>query len=206
MDYAGVMTGPVDDVMLAWMQTDGLDPARCAAYFAELSDRSLTEEHGPVHGLETGESAPEVFEQALAAELAASGMGTVTAEGLLDRMLGGLTPDPEMADVVAKARATGVRTALLSNSWGRPYPDRDGWDRLFDTAVISDEVGLRKPDPEIYRLACERLGVEPEQAVFVDDMRLNVEGAEALGMAAVLHTDLATTLPELERLLGIPLR
>lgn len=205
MDYAGVMTGPVSEVMLAWMRADGLDPARCAAYFDELSTRSLTEEHGPLHDLETGAAPPETFERALAAELAARGMGTVAAGGLLDRMLGGLTPDPDMADVVAKARAAGVRTALLSNSWGRPYPGRDDWDRLFDTWVISDEVGLRKPDPAIYRLACSRLGVEPDHAVFVDDMRLNVEGAEALGLAGILHTDLPTTVTVLENLLGIRL-
>ncbi len=205
MDYAGVMTGPVDGVMLAWMRADGLDPTRCAAYFDELSERSLTEEQGPMHGLETGATPPEEFERALAAELAARGMGTVAAEGLLDRMLGGLVPDPAMADVVAKARAAGVRTALLSNSWGRPYPDRDDWPRLFDTWVISHEVGLRKPDPEIYRLACSRLGVAPEHAVFVDDMRLNVEGAEAFGLAGVLHTDLGRTVTELESLLGIAL-
>lgn len=204
VDYAGVMTCPLDGVMLAWMQADGLDPARCAAYLDELTTRSLTEEHGPLHGLETGESTPHEFELAVATELAASGMGTVAAEGLLERMLGGLTPDPEMADAVAKARAAGVRTALLSNSYGLEYP-REDWDQLFDATVISAEVGLRKPFPEIYQLACARLGVEPGQAVFVDDMLLNVEAAEALGMAGVLHAATATTVPELERLLGVPL-
>ena len=68
--------------------------------------------------------------------------------------------------------------------------------------MISGEVGLHKPQPEIYLLACERLGVEPAEAVFVDDLRENCAGAEAVGMTAVLHREPDETVGELERLLG----
>lgn len=71
--------------------------------------------------------------------------------------------------------------------------------------MISGEVGLHKPQPEIYRLACERLGIEPAEAVFVDDLRENVEGAEAVGMTGVLHRDTAATLARLDELFGLPL-
>jgi putative hydrolase of the HAD superfamily len=77
---------------------------------------------------------------------------------------------------------------------------------LFDATVISGDVGMHKPQPEIYRLASQRLSVEPEQAVFVDDLRENVAGAEAIGMAGILHRDSAATITELEGLLGVALR
>ena len=84
--------------------------------------------------------------------------------------------------------------------------DRALLDELFDAAVISGDVGLRKPDPAIYTLTAERLGLEPEACVFVDDLGGNLKPARALGMATVLHTDASATVEELETLLGIPLR
>jgi HAD superfamily hydrolase (TIGR01509 family) len=71
--------------------------------------------------------------------------------------------------------------------------------------VISGDVGLHKPQPEIFRLGCERVGLEPKACVFVDDLRENCEGAKAVGMTAVLHRGADTTVPELERLLGVTL-
>jgi putative hydrolase of the HAD superfamily len=205
VDYAGVMTTSVDDALHAWMISDGLDPQRCAGFMRELTIRSITEGAGPVHGLETGTWSADRFDQAIASEMAEAGLGTVVAQGLLTRMFAGLAPDPAMADAVGEARAAGVRTALLSNSFGLEYP-REDWDRLFDTTVISGEVGLRKPDAAIYEMTCDQLGVDPADAVFVDDMSPNVDAAQALGMAGVVHVDTPTTLPLLERLLGVPLR
>ena len=71
--------------------------------------------------------------------------------------------------------------------------------------MISAEVGLHKPQPEIYRLAAERVGAEPGDCVFVDDLRENCEGAEAVGMTAVLHRDADATIAALEGLLGVRL-
>jgi putative hydrolase of the HAD superfamily len=71
--------------------------------------------------------------------------------------------------------------------------------------VISAEVGLHKPQPEIYLLAADRVGVAPERCVFVDDLRENCEGAETVGMTAVLHRDPSLTIERLEDLLGVPL-
>ena len=64
--------------------------------------------------------------------------------------------------------------------------------------MISGEVGLRKPDPAIYALAAQRLGLSPEQIVFVDDLCPNVRAAAAAGMVGVQHVDLETTVSELE--------
>jgi putative hydrolase of the HAD superfamily len=99
-----------------------------------------------------------------------------------------------------------VRTGLVSNSWGEEGYDRTRFGELFDALVISGEIGIRKPAPEIYALATERLGVGPECCVFVDDLPGNLKPAAAIGMATVLHRDAASTIPELEALLGISLR
>jgi epoxide hydrolase-like predicted phosphatase len=103
---------------------------------------------------------------------------------------------------VGAARTSGVRTGLVSNSWSTSHYDRSLLAELFDAVVISAEVGLHKPQPEIYVLASKRLAVEPEGCVFVDDLRENCAGAEAVGMTAILHRDVADTVARLEELLG----
>lgn len=159
----------------------------------------------PVHRLERGEISGRDFEDALAIELRRRG-SSVPAEGLLDRMLAGLQSlDDDMVRLVRRAKEHGIRTALLSNSWGDHYPERL-WDGLFDAFVISGQVGMRKPEPEIFRFACAQLGLAPSACVMVDDLPHNVTGAVAVGMVAVRHVTYADTLLELEALFEVPLR
>lgn len=110
-----------------------------------------------------------------------------------------------MAEAVARARAAGVRTGLISNSWGGAAYRRERFEELFDAVVISEEVGMRKPHPSIYRLAASRIGVEPVACVFVDDLLPNVEGARAVGMEGIVHRSADFTIPKLEALLEVPL-
>jgi putative hydrolase of the HAD superfamily len=212
VDYGGVLTNPLPEFMARWVEADGIDPDR----FAELMRRWLGPgaEHNPVHDLETGRIAAADFERRLAAELieqAPAGDAERVAgdadraAGMLTRMFAGMRVEPSMVDIVRAARAAGLRTGLLSNSWGLEY-ERDGWDTLFDVVVISGEVGLRKPDPEIYALAAQRLELPAEQIVFVDDLRPNVRAAVAAGMVGVQHVDLETTVSELEILFDTSLR
>ena len=107
-----------------------------------------------------------------------------------------------MADVVRRARAAGLRTAVLSNAEGAPHPYGD----LVDAAVLSGEAGVRKPDAEAYLLVAQRLGVPPGECVVVDDLPANVRGAAAAGMTGVLHRTVAATVAELEVLTGLRLR
>lgn len=206
VDYGGVLTNPLPEVMGRWLQAGEIDRER----FAALTRRWFADDaaHNPVHDLEMGRISVADFERRLAAELIDADAGLAAPEraaGMLSRMFAGMQVVPSMLDVVRSARAAGVRTGLLSNSWGLDYP-RDGWDALFDTVVISGEVGLRKPDPAIYALAAERLGMPPEEIVFVDDLAANVRGAVEAGMVGVRHTDAGTTVAELEILLGRSLR
>jgi epoxide hydrolase-like predicted phosphatase len=107
-----------------------------------------------------------------------------------------------MLGAVRAARDAGIRTGLLSNSWGAGRYDAAMLERHFDAAVISGKVGLRKPDPAIYALAAQELGLPPARIVFVDDLPGNLKPARALGMATVRHERAERTIPELEGLLG----
>ena len=133
-------------------------------------------------------------------------LGVADHEGLIARLFGGMQQDEAMFDAVAAARRAGIRTGLVSNSWGEEGYDRARFDELFDVLVISGELGIRKPAPEIYALAAERLERPPERCVFVDDLPGNLKPAAALGMATVLHRDAGATIPRLEALLGLSLR
>jgi FMN phosphatase YigB (HAD superfamily) len=111
--------------------------------------------------------------------------------------------EPPLVRAVVRARRHGLRTALLSNADGVGGPTADG---VFDAVVLSGEVGFGKPDPRIYLLTAERLGLVPEECVFVDDLVANVRGAVRTGMVGVHHTDVDTTLTELNALFGFPFR
>jgi putative hydrolase of the HAD superfamily len=204
VDYGGVLTNPLSEFIGSWVRAEGIDPDR----FADLMRRWLGPGAGrnPIHDLETGTIGAAEFERLLAVELASEGPARARrAAGMLTRMFAGMRIEPSMTDILRTARASGLRTGLLSNSWGLDY-ERGDWDTLFDAVVISGEVGLRKPDPAIYALAAQRLDLPPEQIVFVDDLRPNVHAAVAAGMVGVQHVDVGTTIDELEILLGRPLR
>ena len=125
--------------------------------------------------------------------------------GMIQRMFAASTSVPAMYDMIRTVRGAGYRTGLLSNSWGCDEYPRADFPGLFDAVVISGEVGLRKPDPAIYELAVQRLGLPAEQIVFVDDLRPNVRAAVAAGMVGVQHVDVETTVGELEILFGTSL-
>jgi epoxide hydrolase-like predicted phosphatase len=111
-----------------------------------------------------------------------------------------------MLSAVQNARAAGIRTGLISNSWGTRRYDRARLAELFDGIVISGDVGMRKPSPEIYELGVSEIGLRAEECVFVDDLAFNLEPAAELGMATVHHVTPEQTIAVLEELLGVELR
>jgi putative hydrolase of the HAD superfamily len=110
---------------------------------------------------------------------------------------------------VARARAAGIRVGVVTNSWGTtpydPYAPYHLHER-YDAVIVSGEIGLRKPDPAVYRLAAEKLGLSTPMCVFVDDVAANLPPAAALGMATVHHINSRVTVGKLERLFGVSLR
>jgi putative hydrolase of the HAD superfamily len=207
IDYGGVLTSPLQDTMRSFCEDDEIDTAAFLRVIREWLGSSFGDEAAthPVHALERGEIAIPDFERELARRLTTHDGRPVEPEGLLSRMFAGFHKQQPMFDVVRRMRGHGVRTALLSNSWGMDYP-REEWDEIFDATVISGEIGMRKPEPAIYRYAAEQLEVEPAQCVFVDDLGTNVKGAVGVGMVGVKFVSTEQAIDELEALFGLVLR
>jgi epoxide hydrolase-like predicted phosphatase len=157
--------------------------------------------------LERGELDMPAFCAAFDAELSSAGAKLSTTE-LMAEMARTTLVRPIMVAAIRRIRAAGLKAAALTNNW----VSQDGqYDRMtelraeFDAFVESCRVGLRKPDPRIYELACRELAVPPERAVFLDDIGQNLKAARSLGMTTIKVSDPASALEELGRVLGLPL-
>lgn len=207
-DWGGVITSPIADTVAAWLQADRIDRDSYANAMRPWVQRAYGPEaaESPIHALERGEVADEEFEATLAALLVSVDGEPVLAAGLLRRMFAASELQAEMLDLIKELRAAGLRTGLLSNSWGVSdgYP-RHLFGELFDDVVISGEVGMRKPEERIFQLAVGRLGLLPAECAFIDDVEGNIVAARALGFQAVHHREPTLTRAELSGLLaGMP--
>ena len=191
VDFGGVLTTNIWSSFDAFCAAEELERGAVLELF-----RGDGEALALLRRLERGEISEKEFEDGFGAMLG------VEPHGLIKRLFAGLEPEHAMIAAVEAARAAGVRTGLISNSWGTGIYKRAPTE-IFDATVISGDVGMHKPEPAIYRLGAERIGVEPERCIFVDDLRENIAGAEAVGMTGVLHREPARTVRELERLLGV---
>jgi len=194
VDFGGVLTTNIWRSFDAFCAAEGLERGTVLELF-----RGDGEALALLRRLERGEVSEEVFERGFGEMLG------LKPEGLIVRLFAGLEPEPAMIGAVEAVRAAGIPTGLISNSWGTGIYERAPIE-IFDATVISGDVGLHKPEPEIYRLGAKRIGVEPERCVFVDDLRENIAGAEAVGMLGILHRKPETTIAELERAFGLKLR
>lgn len=203
VDWGGVLTSDLGVALAAWAAADGIEYTAYRDVMRSLLGPPGGAEatYNPIHALERGEIEVPDFERRLAAELTARSGRPVPADGLLARMFERFEHAPDMAGLVRRAHALGLRTALLSNSWGNEYL-RDGWAEMFDVVVISGEVGMRKPDPDIFEHTLSLLDLSAPQCVFVDDLDRNVRAAAALGFVGVRHTSYANTAAELDVLFG----
>jgi putative hydrolase of the HAD superfamily len=195
IDWGGVLTSNLFASFHAYCLQAEIDPQTLGERFkADPDFREL------LIALEKGEIDEPAFELRFAALL------EVAPEGLIDGLFAGVSPDVAMLDAVRRAHSAGIRTALVSNSWGIHRYPHELFDELFDGLVISGELGIRKPSRRMYELGAERAGAPAAECVYVDDLPFNLTPAQELGMATVHHTSAETTIPELERLLGTTLR
>lgn len=197
IDFGGVLTVPIHRAFRALGADAGLDPDAALRVLAthEGARRALAEH-------EMGRLEDEGFEDAFAAALVEAG-GRVEPRGLLAGLAQYMDLDEPMIDLVREVRAAGVPVALVSNSLGRDCYAKVDLDELFDVTVISGQVGVRKPSREIYRIACERLGVAPEECVLVDDLEHNLAGAARLGIHGVHHRTAEETVPRVREMLSL---
>jgi putative hydrolase of the HAD superfamily len=191
LDFGGVITTDFFAALSAFCLREGLPPD---AFRQVLRG----EGRDLLAAAETGQMSQAQFESALARLLG------VDRRGLLRRALADLRPRASVLDLVRRVRASGARAGVLSNSWGSgeydPYQEY-GLDERFDAVIISDRVGLRKPDPAIYRLAAAGIGVARARCVFVDDKASNLPAAAELGLAVVHFVDEESALSEIAALL-----
>lgn len=194
-DFGGVLTTPVWDSFAAFCNTEGLDEDAVKTLF-----KTDPEAIADLRKLELGEMSEYEFERIFGKRL-----GIADPDGLIVSLFAGMQPQPEMVEVVREIRRSEMQSGLMSNSWSTDHYDRELLAELFDISVISAEVHMHKPQPEIYRLAAERLEVTPEECLFVDDLQENCDGAEAVGMTAIRHRSPKETIPKLTELTGLEL-
>lgn len=190
-----MLTTPVWESFSAFCEGEGLDPGTIKNLF-----RTDPEALALLRKLETGEMSEDEFEGHFGAKL-----GLRDHPHLIDSMFAGMGPHEAMVGAVRELRAAGVTTGLVSNSWSTAHYDRELLAELFDSVLISGEIGLHKPEPEIYLRAAREAGADPAACLFVDDLRENSEGAEAVGMKAIRHRDASETIPRLAELTGVEL-
>ncbi|HWC13161.1 MAG TPA: HAD family phosphatase [Actinomycetota bacterium] len=202
VDFGGVLTTPLQDAMVAFAEQSGIE----LQDLVRVALKAYAGEDDPlVIAFEKGELPEPEFALQFAQRLANETGVQVDPERLIGDMFGGLRLEEGMLDAVAAARGAGLKTALLSNSWGLAGYPRERLAELMDVVVISGEVGMRKPDAEIYELTTDKLGIRPQACVFVDDHPGHLKAAAEVGMTTVLHRQPAQTIAELEDLLGVPL-
>jgi len=197
-DYGGVMTNSIRSIVGDWFARDGIDPDSFSAVMRAWLGADAPAGN-PVHLLETGELPVDEFDRLLAAQLRTLDDGPVDPSGLSASLFSRMQADDGMFALVGELRALGLSVGLLSNSWGNGYP-RARLDEAFDFVVISGEVGMRKPDEEIYHHCLAGLSVPAGGTVFVDDAEQNIMGAQRVGMRTILHASGEATRGELRRM------
>ena len=164
-----------------------------------------TGERGAWSRLERGELTLERFFAPFEADCRAHGV-EVSGERLMAYIARAGVARPPMVRAIRRIRERGLRVGALTNNWATEQPQPPSPLReLFNVFVESRAVGMRKPDPRIYRLVCRELGVEPARTAFLDDIGANLKSARALGMATIKVVDPDAALRELGVLLGFDL-
>jgi len=166
-------------------------------------------ESGAWSRLERGELTPETFFAPFEADMRGRGI-ELSAARMMEHIAEASTVRPQMVEAIRRIQAAGLAVAALTNNWVREedpeQPREENPVRpLFPVFIESSVVGLRKPDPRIYQLVCSELGIEPQQAAFLDDIGGNLKSARALGMTTIKVDDPDTALRELEGVLGFEL-
>ncbi|HLZ70711.1 MAG TPA: HAD family phosphatase [Dehalococcoidia bacterium] len=195
-DFGGVLTEPPGNGMRAYCEGAGISWDAFRQLFAPPD--------GAWARFETNALSQDEFIRAFEAEAAAAGL-KVDGAAFLNDFFSGMAL---RQDMVAVARTLHERYKLgcITNNVQAVGRARNPlFDDLFEVVVESSKVGMRKPDPRIYRHCCELLGVPPPQAIFLDDFGVNLKAARELGMGTVKVDESQSAIDELERLLGITL-
>ena len=198
-DLGGVVLGSPLHAIAAYERERGIAPGSVNRVVAD------TGAAGAWGRLERGMIGVAAFVPMFEAECAEAGFA-IDARVMMERIGVESQPRPAMLAAIRSLRARGLRVAALTNNWlSEERADGTGALRdLFDAFFESSVLGLQKPDPRIYQHACRALAIEPDEAVFLDDIGRNLKAARALGMATIKVDTPDQALAELASLLDIP--
>jgi putative hydrolase of the HAD superfamily len=198
-DIGGVVQDSPLHAIARYEREHGLPPDAINRVVVAAGDR------GAWSRLERGELTVERFVAPFEDDCRAHGL-RVDGAALMRYIAGAGVARPRMVRAVGRLRARGLRVGALTNNWATEAPQPASPLReLFDVFVESRAVGMRKPDPRIYQLACRELGVEPPRTAFLDDIGANLKAARALGMITIKVGEPDAALRELGALVGLDL-
>lgn len=201
-DFGGVLTTPLFEAFASFQDRVGIPPKS----FGEAM-KTITENGGknPLFELECGRISEAEFQRQFADALEPILGHRPVIESFGMMLFEALEPNTGMIDLIREVRRDGIRTALLTNNvkeWEATWRSMMPIDELFETVVDSAFVNCRKPDPRIYQLTLERVELEPEQCIFIDDLEVNIEAARELGLHAVHFRETAQARAEVHALLA----
>ena len=198
-DLGGVVVGSPFHAIAAYERDEGIPAGFINRVVVDTAPA------GAWSRLERGELTLEEFYPAFDADCATAGH-TISARTMMLRIADFVAPRPAMLDAIRCIRARGLLAGAITNNWIAEDGGTSVLRPHFDAFVESAVVGVRKPDPRIFHLACDGLGVAPHESVFLDDIGLNLKAAKALGMTTIKVGEVDAALAELQGLLGFALR
>jgi putative hydrolase of the HAD superfamily len=184
-DFGGVLTTPLLESFAGLMQESGVSLESVGKAMATIAERQGS---NPLFELETGRVTEAAFMGALSEELSAEHGSEVALDGFGERYFRHLRPNEPMIEFMRELRGRGYKMAICTNNireWEAHWRAMLPVDEIFDVVVDSAFVGSRKPEPRIYEITLERLDASPNEALFIDDVEVNCEGARKLGIEAI---------------------
>jgi putative hydrolase of the HAD superfamily len=201
-DFGGVLTSPLLDSFAAFQNASGISLEELGAAMAAITAR---EGKNPLFELETGRMTEASFLSSIGAELSAQLGRPVELHGFGEQYFEHLHPNERLIGYMRSLRERGYKMAICTNNvreWEPMWRAKLPVDEIFEVVVDSGFVGTRKPEPRIYEITLERLGVEPAAAVFIDDIELNCQAASELGLTPVWFRDSDQAIEEIEAALS----
>jgi putative hydrolase of the HAD superfamily len=201
-DFGGVLTSPLVDAFKGFGESSGLSPEALGTALGAIWER----EHAhPLFELETGRITEAAFLRSLGEELTVQLGRPVEMDGFNELLFEHLKPNETMIAFMRELRGRGYKLAICTNNvreWEARWRAMLPIDEIFESVVDSAFVGTRKPEPEIYELTLARLEVPAAAALFVDDVELNCEAAQELGMRSIWFRDTEQAIAEIEAALA----
>ncbi|MGI9185559.1 MAG: HAD family hydrolase [Solirubrobacteraceae bacterium] len=197
-DFGGVLTSPLAGAFAAFEAHSGIPLAELGRAMAAVGLRRGV---NPLFELETGRLSEREFLGELAAQLASQLGRDLTLDGFGERYFADLEPNQRVIEYLQTLRSRGYRLAICTNNvreWDGRWRAMLPVEEIFDVVVDSAFVGVRKPEARIYELTLERLGVEAEAALLIDDIEINCDAARQLGLRAVWFRSTEQAIQETE--------